>query len=46
MSLCFVLTVGCIALGLTGLSYVIHEWQERRAYRRMMDERVKALRVR
>jgi len=43
MSICYVLTVGCIALGLTWLAHCLYEWQERRAYRRMMEERVKAL---
>jgi hypothetical protein len=46
MSLCYVLTVGCIALGLTWLSHWLYEWQERRAECREMEKRIKALRWR
>jgi hypothetical protein len=28
---------------LTWLAHCLYEWQERRAYRRMMEERVKAI---
>ena len=43
MSLCYVLTVGCIALGLTWLFHWLYEWQERRSEQRAVDKRVKAI---
>jgi hypothetical protein len=46
MSICYVLTVGCIALALTWLAYVIYEWQERRTERKEVDKRIRALKER
>jgi len=46
MSICYVLTVGCIGLGLTWLFHWLYEWQERRSEQRVVDKRVRALRLR
>ena len=46
MSICYVLTVGCISAALVLLSKILYEWQERWSEQRAVDKRVRALRER
>jgi len=41
MSICYVLTVGCISAALVLLSKILYEWQERWSEQRAVDEREK-----